>query len=84
MLTAIAERPSRDKNKHGKRINMAKHLQRDLDSLQKDMLALAGLVEGAVHKSILALQTRDAELAPRSSTATAASTTRRTTSTRSA
>ena len=63
MLTAIAERPSRDKNKHGKRINMAKHLQRDLDSLQKDMLALAGLVEGAVHKSILALQTRDAELA---------------------
>ena len=25
---------------------MAKHLQRDLDNLQRDMLALAGLVEG--------------------------------------
>ena len=42
---------------------MAKHLQRDLDNLQKDMLALAGLVEGAVHKAIAALQGRDAALA---------------------
>ena len=42
---------------------MAKHLQRDLDSLQQDMLALAGLVEGAVHKAIRALQERDVELA---------------------
>jgi phosphate transport system protein len=42
---------------------MAKHLQRDLDSLQRDLLALAGLVEGAIHKSIQALQERDVALA---------------------
>jgi phosphate transport system protein len=42
---------------------MAKHLQRDLDNLQKDMLGLAGLVEGAVHKAIAALQGRDVKLA---------------------
>jgi phosphate transport system protein len=40
---------------------MAKHLQRDLDSLQRDMLALAGLVEAAVHKAILSLQERDVD-----------------------
>ncbi len=38
---------------------MSKHLQRDLDSLQRDMLALAGLVEAAVSKAILALQERN-------------------------
>ena len=42
---------------------MAKHLERDLDNLQRDMLALAGLVEGAVHKSILSLQERDVAMA---------------------
>jgi phosphate transport system protein len=42
---------------------MAKHLQRDLDDLQRDLLALAGLVEAAVHKSIQALQERDLALA---------------------
>jgi phosphate transport system protein len=42
---------------------MAKHLQRDLDNLQHDLLALAGLVESALHKAIRALQERDAELA---------------------
>jgi phosphate transport system protein len=42
---------------------MAKHLQRDLDNLQHDLLALAGLVEGAVHKAIRALQERDVALA---------------------
>ena len=42
---------------------MAKHLQRDLDNLQHDLLALAGLVEGAVHKAIRALQDRDVALA---------------------
>jgi phosphate transport system protein len=42
---------------------MAKHLQRDLDNLQKDMLALAGLVEEAVHKAIDALRRRDVPLA---------------------
>ncbi len=42
---------------------MAIHLQRDLDNLQRDLLALAGLVEGAIHKSIQALQERDIRLA---------------------
>ena len=35
---------------------MSKHLQRDLDNLQRDLLALAGLVEEAIHKAIRALQ----------------------------
>jgi phosphate transport system protein len=42
---------------------MAKHLQRDLDRLQRDLLALATLVEEAVHKSIRALIERDVRLA---------------------
>ena len=42
---------------------MAKHLQRDLDDLQRDLLALAGLVEMAIHKAIQALQERDVALA---------------------
>jgi phosphate transport system protein len=42
---------------------MAKHLQRDLDNLQRDLLALAGLVEDSIHKAIRALQQRDVELA---------------------
>ncbi len=42
---------------------MAKHLQRDLDDLQRVLLALAGLVEGAIYKSIQALQERDVHLA---------------------
>ncbi len=42
---------------------MAIHLQRDLDNLQRDLLALAGLVEGAIHKAIQALQERDVDLA---------------------
>jgi phosphate transport system protein len=63
MKAAIAERPVRGRSTEGKLIDMAKHLQRDLDDLQKNMLALAGLVEGAVHKAILALQTRDVDLA---------------------
>jgi phosphate transport system protein len=42
---------------------MSKHLQRDLDDLQRDMLALAGLVEEAIHKAIRALQERDIALA---------------------
>jgi len=39
---------------------MSKHLQRDLGTLQRDLLALAGSVEEAIHKAILALQERDA------------------------
>ncbi len=42
---------------------MAKHLQRDLDNLQRDLLAEATLVEEAVHKAVRALQNRDVELA---------------------
>lgn len=42
---------------------MAIHLRRDLDNLQRDLMALASLVEGAVHKAILALRQRDVRLA---------------------
>jgi phosphate transport system protein len=42
---------------------MSKHLERDLENLQRDILALAASVEEAVHKSISALQQRDAKLA---------------------
>jgi phosphate transport system protein len=38
---------------------MSKHLQRDLDNLQRDLLALAASVEDAIHKAIRALQERD-------------------------
>ncbi len=42
---------------------MSKHLQRDLDNLQRDLLALAASVEEAIHKSIQALQGRQATVA---------------------
>src|SRR5262249_53100088 len=42
---------------------MAIHLLRDLDNMQRDLVALAGLVEDAVHKATRALQTRAATLA---------------------
>jgi len=42
---------------------MAIHLQRDLDSLQRDLLAEASLVEEAIHKAVKALQQRDADRA---------------------
>ena len=42
---------------------MAAHLLRALDGLQRDLIALAGLVEDAIHKSIRALQTRNLDLA---------------------
>src|SRR5918911_1708786 len=42
---------------------MAKHLQRDLDNLQRDLLAMAASVEEAIHLATRALQERDAELA---------------------
>jgi len=38
---------------------MSKHLQRDLESLQRDLLALAASVEEAIHAAIRALQERD-------------------------
>ena len=42
---------------------MSKHLERDLNELQHDTLAMAASVEEAVHKAIRALQDRDAGLA---------------------
>ena len=64
MSTATLERPTAGQGElHGKRNDMSKHLQRDLDGLQRDMLALAGLVEGAVHKAIHSLQERDVDMA---------------------
>jgi phosphate transport system protein len=42
---------------------MSKHLERDLDNLQRDILTMAGSVEEQLHKAIRALQGRDAELA---------------------
>src|SRR6266478_7181990 len=40
---------------------MSKHLQRDLEYLQRDLLALAASVEEAIHKAIRALQRREAD-----------------------
>jgi phosphate transport system protein len=42
---------------------MSKHLERDLENLQRDILALAASVEEAIHKAIRSLQDRDVELA---------------------
>ena len=42
---------------------MAAHLLRELDNLQRDLIALAGLVEDAIHKATRALQTRNLVLA---------------------
>jgi phosphate transport system protein len=42
---------------------MSKHLERDLESLQRDILVQAGSVEDAIHKAIRALQDRDVSLA---------------------
>src|SRR5438094_10053677 len=38
---------------------MAKHVQRDLENLQRDLLALAASVEEAIHKAIRALRQRE-------------------------
>lgn len=42
---------------------MSKHLERDLNSLKKNLLALASSVEEAIHKAIHALQSQDVSLA---------------------
>ena len=42
---------------------MSKHLERDLDKLQQDLLALASSVEEAIHKATHALQDREPRLA---------------------
>jgi phosphate transport system protein len=42
---------------------MSKHLERDLNNLQRDLLQLAASVEDAIHKAIRALQQRDTHIA---------------------
>src|SRR5437764_13955086 len=42
---------------------MSKHLERDLDNLQRDLLTLASSVEEAIHKATRALQERDPDVA---------------------
>jgi phosphate transport system protein len=42
---------------------MSKHLERDLEDLQRDIVGLAASVEEAIHKAIRALQQRDLGLA---------------------
>lgn len=42
---------------------MSKHLQRDLDNLQRDLIAMAASVEEAIHRAIRALQNREPALA---------------------
>lgn len=42
---------------------MSKHLQRDLDRLQRDLLAMASSVEEALHKAIKSLEDRRPDLA---------------------
>jgi phosphate transport system protein len=42
---------------------MSKHLERDLEDLQRDLLSMAGAVEEALHKAIQALQERNPQLA---------------------
>jgi len=42
---------------------MSKHLVRDLESLQRQILAMAGSVEEAIYKSIQALQEHDKAIA---------------------
>jgi phosphate transport system protein len=42
---------------------MSRHFQRDLESLQADILAMAAAVQAAVHGAIRALRTKDAALA---------------------
>jgi phosphate transport system protein len=42
---------------------MSKHLERDLETLQRDILGMGAAVEEAVYKSIRALQDRDIDLA---------------------
>lgn len=42
---------------------MSKHLERDLENLQRDILAMAAAVEEAIHKAIRSLQERDHKLA---------------------
>ncbi|MFO0843932.1 MAG: phosphate signaling complex protein PhoU [Gemmataceae bacterium] len=62
MSPALRHRPSQPDPLEGRPI-MGMHLLRDLDELQRDLLALAGLVEESIHKATRSLQTRDLALA---------------------
>ncbi|MFN4259258.1 MAG: phosphate signaling complex protein PhoU [Gemmataceae bacterium] len=42
---------------------MSKHLERELDNLQRDIMKMAAIVEETVYKSVRALRERDAALA---------------------
>src|SRR5437868_13163609 len=42
---------------------MSKHLERDLENLQRDILGMGAAVEEAIYKAIRALQDRDTDLA---------------------
>ena len=42
---------------------MSKHLERDLSSLQRDLMTLASSVEAAIHKAIKSLEARDQDVA---------------------
>ena len=44
---------------------MGKHLTRDLEDLQRRVLAMAGKVEEAVYQAVRALRARDREVARR-------------------
>jgi phosphate transport system protein len=57
------ERRTEDVGHWAKEDFMSKHLERDLENLQRDILALAASVEEAIHKAIRSLQNRDVDLA---------------------
>jgi phosphate transport system protein len=59
MMTTLLAPPG---SGFGKRI-MSKHLERDLDTLQRDIMSLAAAVEEAIYKSIRSLTDRDVSLA---------------------
>jgi phosphate transport system protein len=61
-LTESVQRPTNE-GRQSKGVFMSKHLERDLENLQRDILALAASVEEAIHKAIRSLQDRDVELA---------------------
>jgi len=51
------------KHPNAPRIGMARHLQRDLDNLAKDLLTMGAMVEEATNKAITALARRNLALA---------------------
>jgi phosphate transport system protein len=62
MSAVLRVRPRHHHPREGRSI-MGMHLLRDLDDLQRDLLALASLVEESIHKATRSLQTRNIELA---------------------